>query len=220
MSSLMFDPIKAQSKITDSVIVAFSGGKESAATLDLCTRYFEHVAAFFLYIVPGLSFQERQLEWYEKRYGVEIMRLPHPMVSEFMRYGTYRDPDPGVKVMGINDVYSFVRWYTGMWWIAAGERIDDSIVRRAMIKHSGTIDEQRGRIYPVATWSKKEVFAYMKAKRLRLGGDSRALGFSFRGLEGNQLHAIKQKFPEDYEKIRAYYPFCESAVRRYEAYGR
>lgn len=220
MSALMFDPIKTQSKITDSVIVAFSGGKESVATLDLCCRYFDNVAAFFLYICPHLSFQEQQLEWYERRYGVEIMRLPHPMVSEFMRYGTYRPPDAGVRITGINDVYDFVRWHTGMWWIAAGERIDDSIVRRAMIKHSGTIDEQRGRIYPVATWSKRETLAYCKAHKLRQGRDSRLLGFSFRSLEGDQLAAVKRAFPEDYERIRRMYPLCEGAVRRFEAYGK
>ena len=63
------------SKVTDSVIVAFSGGKESVVTLDLCSRYFKNIKAFFMYIVPDLSFQERTLEWYEKRYQIEIMRI-------------------------------------------------------------------------------------------------------------------------------------------------
>ena len=142
------------------------------------------------------------------------------MMSEFMRYGTFRNYDFNVPIIGINDVYSYVRYYTGMWWIAAGERINDSIVRRAMIKNSGTIDEKRGRIYPVATWTKAETLHYMKMKKLRVGGDSRALGFSFRSLEGNQLYMLKQKFPEDYEKIRRLYPFCDSAVKRFETYGK
>ena len=77
MSALIYESIKAQSKVTDAVLVGFSGGKDSIVTLDLCFKYFKKVVPFFLYIVPGLSFQERQLQWYENRYQTEIIRLPH-----------------------------------------------------------------------------------------------------------------------------------------------
>ena len=134
MSTVLYDPIKAMAKVTDSVIVAFSGGKESVVTLDLCTRYFKNVKAFFMYIVPDLSFQERTMEWYEKRYQIEIMRIPHMDVCEFYHYGSFRPEDPTFPIVSINDIYQYVRLETDTWWIAAGERIDDSIVRRAMMK--------------------------------------------------------------------------------------
>ncbi len=220
MSNILFDPIKTEATITNEVIVAFSGGKESIVVLDMCSRYFDKVTAFFLYIAPNLSFQEKQLEWYEKKYNLNIMRLPHPMVSEYFRYGVFRNMNPAVPVIGINDVYSYVRWLTGSYWISAGERINDSIVRRAMIKNSGTLDAKRGRFYPVANWSKKDIFKYIKYHNLRIGNDSRVLGFSYRGMEGNQLYALKEHFPDDYEKIKKLYPFCEAGVRRFEHYGK
>ena len=147
MSTVLYDPIKAMSMVTDSVIVAFSGGKESVVTLDLCSRYFKNIKSFFMYIVPDLSFQERTMEWYEKRYQIEIMRIPHMDVSEFYHYGSFRPGDPTFPIVSINDIYQYVRLETDFWWIAAGERIDDSIVRRAMMKKSGSIDVQRGRFF-------------------------------------------------------------------------
>lgn len=112
MSTVLYDPIKAMAKVTDSVIVAFSGGKESVVTLDLCTRYFKNVKAFFMYIVPDLSFQERTMEWYEKRYQIEIMRIPHMDVCEFYHYGSFRPEDPTFPIVSINDIYQYVRLET------------------------------------------------------------------------------------------------------------
>lgn len=216
MSTELYDPIKAMSRLTDEVIVGFSGGKDSIVTLDLCMRYFERVHPYFLYLVPGLSFQERTVRWYERHYGIEILRLPHFEVSNFLRYGTFREYDFSVPIVSVSDLYSYLRGVTGATWIAAGERIADSIIRRAMIKSTGSIDARRGRLYPVAYWRKVEVMNYIRRKRLYLPPDSRQFGFSFRSLEGKQLAFVKDRYPDDYEKIRRFYPFCGAAVRRFE----
>ena len=218
MSTALYDPIKTQAKVTDSVIVAFSGGKDSIVTLDLCFRYFKNVKPFFMYICPDLSFQEKMLQWYERKYDTEIIRVPHMDVSEFFHYGSFRAGDPTFPIVSINDIYKWLRLENDIWWIAAGERINDSIVRRAMMKKSGSIDVQRGRFYPVAQWKKQEIMDYIKFHKLYLSEDSRKLGFSFRSLAGNELAMVKQVFPEDYEKIIRLYPFAEAGVKRYEEY--
>ncbi len=219
MSNLLFDPIKVQSRVTDSVLVGFSGGKDSIVTLDLCMRYFKRVIPFFLYIVPNLGFQERTLQWYENRYDTEIIRLPHFEVSNFMRYGSFREPDQKVPIVGITDEYNYLRLLTGATWIAAGERIDDSIIRRAMIKQSGSIDQKRARFYPLAYWKKKEVLGYIKHHRLKLPTDSKGLGFSFKSLEGRELAFVKKHYPEDYAKIESLYPYCGAAVERWRRHA-
>lgn len=219
MGTELFDPIKAQSKITDTVLVAFSGGKDSVVTLDLCCKYFKRVIPFFMYIAPGLEFQEQLLTWYENKYSVKIIRIPHFEVSNFMRYGTFREYDLSVPIVSVTDVYSYLRASTEGIWVAAGERINDSIVRRAMIKQSGSIDRKRGRFYPVAYWTKRNVLDYISKKRLKLGIDSKELGFSFKSLDGKELSLIKKRFPDDYRRILNLYPFAEAAVRRYESYG-
>ena len=219
MSTILYDPIKTMSKITVDVIVAFSGGKESVVVLDMCFRYFKNVKPFFMYICPNLSFQEKTLEWYEKKYQTEIIRIPHMDVSEFFHYGSFRIPDYSFPIVSINDIYQYVRLESDMWWIAAGERINDSIVRRAMMKKSGSIDVQRGRLYPVSGWKKQEVKDYIKFHNLYLGADSRKLGFSFKSLWGKELAMLKNHFPDDYYKVLKLYPFAAAGVKRFEEYG-
>lgn len=220
MSNLLFDPIKTQSRVTDSVIVGFSGGKDSIVTLDLCFKYFKNVKPFFMYLVPDLEFQEQMLRRYEERYNTEIIRLPHFETSEFLKYGSFTMADWNVDIVGINDTYEYLRQTTGIHWIAAGERCADSIVRNAMIKKSGSIDYKRGRFYPIAYWKKQEVLEYIKYKKLYLSPEQKSLGFSFRSLAGSELAVIKQLYPKDYEKILKVYPFAEAGVIRFEKYGK
>lgn len=219
MGAILFESIKTASKITDTVLVGFSSGKDSIVTFDLCTKYFKNVIPYFMYLVPGLEFQERTLRYYEKRYNTEIIRIPHFELSDFFRYGTFRNPDPDVRIVSITEEYEYLRMKTGAYWIAGGERISDSIVRRAMIKNSGSIDQKRGRIYPVAEWNKKEILQYIKHHKLYLCPANRKLGFSFRSLAGEDLYKIRELYPADYEKILHYFPFAGAGVRRYEEYG-
>ena len=213
----LFDPIKTASAVSDSVIVSFSGGKESVVVLDMCMRHFEHVAAFHMYQFPHLSFTDEQIDWYESRYpGLDIIDLPHPNLSSNMHYGAYRPYNPDVPLIGFNDVCNYVRWATGIHWIAAGERISDSLVRRAMIKHSGTVDTVRGRFYPVANWNKADITRYIKVHKLRIGRDSRAMGYSFPGLEQEAMTGLKRHFPKDYERVASWFPAIEAAVFRQE----
>ena len=220
MDSSRYDPIRTMAKMTDEVIVAFSGGKESIVVLDMCMKHFKRVVPFFMYYIPGLSFQEKQLMWYENKYNIKIDRLPHFELSNLMRYGTLRNVDLDVPIIDINDIYEWERNKHGIFWIAAGERAGDSVIRGAMIKHSGSIDQKRGRMYPVAWWTKQEILDYVKIKKLYRGIDSRTFGTSFEGVNPRSFMFLKEHFPTDYQKALRLFPLGEGAIKRYEAYGK
>lgn len=208
--------IKTASQISSRVNVFYSGGKDSAVTLDLCCKYFEHVDIVFMYYIPNLSFQERILNWAEAKYSKNIIRLPHFELSQFLRYGSFIPPDFDVPIISVKDIYTYTRNITGSWWIAAGERINDSIIRRAMIKNSSSIDPLRGRFYPIAEWSKRDVVDYIKSNRLMISPEYEILGFSFRSLIGADLTSIKQHYPDDYVTITNFFPFVEASVKHFD----
>ena len=214
MSTALYDPIKTMSRVTDEVLVGFSGGKDSIVTLDLCMRYFRRVQPFFLWQVPDMSFQQATIRRYERKYGVHMIQLPHFEVSDFLRYGTYRNDDPSVPTVSVTDVYHYLRLQTGIWWIAAGEHIADSIWRRAMIGKSGSIDDGRGRFYPLAYWKKADVLGYMKHKGLVMGAEYEKIGHSFRSLDAEDLRMVRDHYPADWQRLLTLYPLAETGIRQ------
>lgn len=212
----LFDAVKAASLITSEVIAAFSGGKDSCVTLDLCVKHFKTVRAYFLYQVPDLSFQESCLRFAEQKYGIEIIRLPHFEVSHFLKYGSFCKQDGSVRRVEPLEMYNYVREQTGIHWIAAGERIADSIVRRAMIKQSSAIDAKRGRFYPVAEWKKADIVRYVDHHKLKVSPEARLLGHSFRSLMPEDMAKIKKHYPLDFDKICRIYPFAEASAIKFE----
>lgn len=215
----LFRSVETAAAITDSVLVAFSGGKDSVVTLDVCMRYFAHVEGFFMYQVRGLSFQESILRYYEDKYGIPIHRIPHFELSQWLRYGLFRMYDFSCPIVGVKETYDYIRENTDIWWIAAGERIADSVWRRAMIKSSGTIDEKRGRFYPIAEWNKADVQAYIRQRHLRVGVESQKLGFSFRSFMGKDLIKIRDAFPNDYAKIKQWFPLVDASIIHHKMQG-
>lgn len=219
MSNLLFDPIRTQSKVCDSVLVAFSGGKDAIITLDLCMRNFKNVQVFFMYMVKDIKYINDILKRYEDMYGIKIIQVPHPDVSAFYKYGMYTKADPNVKRTTINETYDYVRGLTGIEWIAGGERTTDSIERNARIKNSSSIDFKSKRFFPIAYWTKKDVYEYIRVKKLYLPRINKEFGCSTDALHPIFGAYIKEHYPEDYAKIVRAFPHYESAVFRYEKYG-
>lgn len=208
--------------LTDSVCVAFSAGKDSIVSLDLCCRHFKQVSAFFMYQVAGLSFQEAYLAGIERRFKIKIVRLPHWAKAEQLAVNYYRpgsNLSSSVPVLTVNDVEHYMRVKHGATWFAHGQKKNDSLERRAMISACGAVDVNARRFYPVADFSDKNIFAYLRAKRLPVPVDYQYWGHSFGLMEPEELRAVRDRYPKDWQKIVAMYPEIEAVIKRRDFYG-
>ena len=209
--------IRQARQLTDAVLVGLSGGKDSLAVLQLASEHGFKLAAYFLYFVPGIRFQEEVLRYCERRYGLKVLRLPHWGLSHQLREWVFRGPHyagdcPRLKLI---DVENYARRQTGIQWIATGQRKDDSLERRAMLSRCGGIDIGNRRFYPLAEWGRRHVFSYLARARVPLPADYKMFGGSWGGrLYAEDLAAIKRSYPDDYETILRYFPYAEAQITR------
>ena len=223
------------------LIVAYSGGKDSAAVLDLAARAVgaDRLRAYFLYIVPGLECQERVLRAASTRYGVEIMRLPHVALQDMLRDGAHRPKATRFRRrVKDDDVYRHVRRETGGRVILAGHRMDESQGRRGMISRASDtpvpgcrdigfdaakrqpawpdcrgVCAKHGKAWPICDWVGRTAWGYARHHDLPV--------FRFGEGDTNELTLnassllwLSTRHPDDYAKVRARFPRVETLVLR------
>lgn len=216
----------------DSVIVGVSGGRDSVATLDLCVKHFRTVRAYFMYIVPGIQFQERYLQMLERRYKVEIVRVPHFTLPRIMSQGVFRHKTKSTGALRKcrqHHLYAYIRQQLGLHWIALGEKASDSLQRNTQMAQRGGVQTQRGTIMPLAWWSNSDVESYVSSLRIPLAPDyalaasapdalrrSRSGSFSSL-LRIDALIQIRERYPDDYERIKRMFPLVDAHIIRYNS---
>lgn len=216
----------------ESVIVSFSGGKQSIATLDLCVKHFRRVEAFTMYWVPDLEFHEEFLRATERRYGIKMARVPDFRTAEHLRGGSWRHPtgaSRSLPKLSCRQLEHYVRYeiFGGeVLWIASGETVVESVQRVGMIRgcrHPVTgercpgIDYPRGHVYPIGEWNVDAVMSYMAQNDLSLPPEYDVLGTgaSFGGLRPEHIAIVKDVWPKDYEKIKRLFPLIDAQVERF-----
>lgn len=195
------------------IIVSYSGGKDSLATLDLCSRVFERVHAYFLYWCKGLETEERLLRMAEKRWNCTVTRLPSPAIQTYLS-GSYGKRVAQRRRYKLEDTWAIMRDRTGVEWIAFGQRMDESIERAGMLKESkGVMDDAR-RVYPLWDWKAKDVFAYLRNRRIPIPTNFGSEDTGGCGLDPQTLLWLRENEPGDYAKVLEAFPRAAALIER------
>jgi sulfate adenylyltransferase subunit 2 len=189
----------------EPVIIMFSTGKDSVVMADLLMQGFTGKKELvFLYFVKGLEIKQRLIDYYEKKWNVQIHQQPH--------YGNL-SLKTGKKYK-MADIEHGLRMKFNISWIAQGVRRDESLARRGMLAHLPYgIDERNKKLYPIAGYSDKDVMSYIKLHKLPLPIEYQhgwKHDFSVPDVDG--LVYLKNNFPDDYRKAIAEFPHLEAMV--------
>lgn len=200
-----------------AVLVGYSGGKDSLATIDLCSRTFARVEAFFMYLVPGLACVEEALDYGRRRWGVTIRQYPHWVVGNIVRNGVYCNShwaNLGLPEWKLHDIYDLAAAESGCRIVATGAKRTDSLWRRRQMGTWARDDM----LTPLASWNKFDVLGYLQARGIPNPSSSgrNATGVD---LSTPALLWLHDEHPEDFRKVCEAFPFAEAVVWRRKFYG-
>jgi 3'-phosphoadenosine 5'-phosphosulfate sulfotransferase (PAPS reductase)/FAD synthetase len=188
-------------------------GKDSFVSLDLAAEHFKSIVCFHLYTVRGMRCLEAPLEVVCKRYGAELIYVPHWDLARLMRNEVLRPFNVragGLRKMKKADSERLARKRSGIDWIAYGERLSDSFVRRLFWRKLDGVYEEGKRCTLIPDWLDADVAGYMTAKKLptpcTFGSKTTSSGFE---LSPDVLSWLKQKHPDDFAQVLKTFPAAE-----------
>jgi len=218
----------AYSRGIREVTLGFSTGKDSVVGLDILLKAGIEVMPIYHYIVPGLKFVEENIGMYEDHFKIKIVRLPHPMLYDYINHLDWQ-PYDRARIMikngcGKETFRGLINAYLDCMNIPKDRymydcncmKMSDSLNRRLLLQKKPDVDEKNKVIYITKYMTNKDCFDYMKANKIPLTKDYEIWGRSWDGLKYDYTMGVKKFYPEDYERIKEFFPLIEAEIIRYK----
>jgi phosphoadenosine phosphosulfate reductase len=212
--------LRDKARVSDSCLVAFSGGKDSLCVLDLCRRTFKRVVCFHMYFIPGLKCMEDAMAQAKERWGVEVIYYPHWVLFKALAGGAYCNEGYYKQDMpdfSLHDIYTWAMQETGIPLLATGAKKADSLWRRRYFYLARKWEEE-GVFYPIKNWMQRDVLAYLSMRDIPVP-DSDSNTASGIDLAATSILWLHDKHPEDFKKLCQWFPYAEAVVYRRKFYG-
>ena len=212
---------------TDTVMLAFSCGKDSIAAWLKIKDKFDRIIPYYMYLIPGLSFVDEALAYYEQVFNCHIMRVPHPSLYRMLNALVFQPPErcrmieaaqlPDFDYDTVNELIRKELKLSKDVFVASGVRAADSPQRRSAINQYGPINWNRRYFYPVWDMRKDELIDLLVHSGVKLPVDYDLFGRSFDGLDYRFIAPLREHRPKDYATILEWFPLIELELLRYGA---
>jgi len=209
------------------IFLGFSRGKDSVAAWLWLREFFPRIIPFHCAAVPGLGFVERSLRYYEEFFQTPIVRC---ISGDFLAalsdlvYQPVEDED-WIDALAFTPAHTnenivrHLRHSMGLplAWVAWGISATDSIVRRSAIKYKTGKNDKSKTLYPCFDWSRALIMHAIETAGVKLPEDYLLACRSFAGIPGTRhLDRMRETLPDDFERVRFFYPLVEAALARNE----
>lgn len=201
---------------TDTVVLFYSGGKDSIVLLDILSKNGFKIKLVFMYLVPDLDHINKYLNWAKNKYKVELYYYQHWVITHYIRDNYYRFHDENkITLLSLSDIVAAVKYDLKCDWIITGMKQSDSLNRRLMLKplFMSAIEVRSKMVYPLSFWKKNNCIQYIKQNRLPMpinyGINSNSSGFD---LNKDVLIFLKNNYPEDLKKVFKVFPLSETLL--------
>lgn len=158
----------------------------------------------------------------------KINLAPHPRFFRMLAHLVDQPPQrlstiqyAGIGVLDYEDMWPLIKEDLGLpqdTYICDGVRACDSIPRRASLTKHGVLKKTTHKACVIADWQKCEVMAALEERGIGLPPDYEMFGRSFDGLDMRFIQPIKENYPQDFAKIKKWFPFVDSDIDRWEHY--
>ena len=218
---IAFDRIRKFAEMYGEVLIGFSGGRESIALLDICSKSgFARIHCFCMQFIPGMKcFEEPVIAAVSAYPSVQFEFVQHWNLFYHFKNEHYcfaTDYGRSFPDVTFHDVCRMMVEKTGINLLFSGERLDDSLFRKMNLNMGTTVAS------PIATWKRWEVLAYLKQNRIgyQFGGKKfdRSKGSGL-DLSISSVCWLHDNHHEDYQKMVEVFPFVDAIIKRREWYG-
>lgn len=210
----------------DTVILSFSTGKDSIAAWLQLRKYFKKIVPYYCYLIPDISFVEESLRYYEDFFGQHIYRLPHNALPRMLRALVFQPPEHVTKIETldlpgdeydatmIGEIIRTSEHLPSDAFVGTGVRTADSPIRKIAIQKNGAVNFSQKKFHPVYDWKKKDILQAIDDVGVRLPIDYELFGRTFDGIDYRFLKPIKERFPNDYQRILDWFPLADLELFR------
>jgi 3'-phosphoadenosine 5'-phosphosulfate sulfotransferase (PAPS reductase)/FAD synthetase len=210
----------------NKTILAFSRGKDAIAAWISIRDHFDDVIPYYLYLVPGLEFEEQSIDYFERFFCRKIIKLPNPAVHRMLNNLVFQPPEhclvveqAKLPIFGYEEIRKAVVNISGCdqdTYVADGVRAADSPMRRIAITKHGTISHNLKKYHPVWDLKKDDLVSLFRRHNIKLPIDYKIWGRSFDGLDLRFLLPLKKYLPGDYKKVLEYFQLADLEIFRWE----
>jgi hypothetical protein len=216
---------------TNTVLLAFSCGKDSIASWLALRPHFKRIVPFFKISIPGMSLLEDSLRYYEDFFKTPIIRVIHPAfwrqldLSIFQTRRTMKIiQDMYLPRPDHEDVQQQIAASVGLpadTWCGVGIRITDSPQRRISIVKYGAIRDKSRVFYPVWDWSQDRLISEIRNSGIKLPLDYQLYGRSFDGIKECYTRPLLEQRPQDFARLEQFFPLVRADIwrKRYAVQG-